>query len=194
VKYGQLIEKYITLPFDSGASKGRNALVENVHTEYFLLCEDDFIFDKRTNLEFLFKHLENSDVELLAGMCYNRVNLIENKNHELLKDFIGFKVRTIRHVLLWELYQYEKLRKIVPAFRKETVWDWYGYFKIENGICFISRLLDADYTPPFTKCDYVPNFFMAKTKALKEKNVFWDDEIRYQGEHLDFFFRANANR
>jgi hypothetical protein len=31
---------------------------------------------------------------------------------------------------------------------------------------------------------------MAKTQALKEKSVYWDEEIKFVGEHLDFFFRA----
>jgi len=189
-RYGHLIKKYITLPFDSGASKGRNVLVDNVHTKYFLLCEDDFIFDKRTNLKFMREQLESTDVELLAGMCYNRALLIESRDNELIKNIFRLRVRTIWHILLWLMYQNERLRSLVPIFHKETVWDWYGHFKIENEICYLSRLSESDYTPPFTLCDYVPDFFMAKVQALKDKNVYWDDEIKFVGEHLDFFFRA----
>jgi len=189
-KYGGLVDKYIVLPFDSGLSKGRNVLVRNASTKYFLLCEDDFIFDDRTNLELLLECLENTDVELLGGMCYNRVLLVEGKNNELIRNFLRLKVRTLRHMLLWRMYQNETLRKSLPIFRKEVVWDWYGSFRFEDGICYMSRLSDADYTSPFTRCDYVPNFFMAKTLTLIDKNVYWDDDIKLNGEHLDFFFRA----
>ena len=133
-KYGQLIQEYIVLPFDSGASKGRNVLLSNVHTKYFVLCEDDFIFEERTNLEFLLNLLENTDVELLAGMCYNRVLLLENRDNELIQNMLKLKVRTALHILLWQMYQNETLRNLVPTFRKEVVWDWYGHMKVENGI------------------------------------------------------------
>src|SRR2546427_13209337 len=52
-KYGRLIKDYIVLPFDSGLSKGRNVLVDNVRTKYFLLCEDDFIFEERPDMQLL---------------------------------------------------------------------------------------------------------------------------------------------
>lgn len=189
-KYGDLVDEYIVLPFDSGASRGRNVLVNHVPTKYFLLCEDDFIFDDRTNLGLLLEYLENSDIELLAGMCYNRGLLIVGQNGDLIRNLLRFKVRTLRQMLLWRLYQNETLRTSLPVFHKEVMWDWYGHFQFEDGICYMSRLSDSDYRAPFTRCDYVPNFFMAKTQALFDKNVCWDDDIKFMGEHLDFFFRA----
>lgn len=188
-KYGDIIENYIDLPFDSGASKGRNVLVDHVRTEYFLLAEDDFIFDKRINLEWMLECLMDSDLDLIGGMYYNRPLLIQDENHELLKNLIRFKVRTLSRILLWRIYQYERLRNL-SIFKKEVVWDFFGNFKILDGICYLTRLRDHEYVSPYTRCDYVPDFFLAITQKLKEKNVYWDDEIRYYGEHLDFFFRA----
>ena len=192
-KYGNSIDKYLILPYDSGLSKGRNVLVDNVSTKYFLLCDDDFIFDGRTNLNFMVMHLESSDIDILGGMCFNRTLLIQNKDNELIKTLVKLKVRTLKYILLWQMYQNETLRKFVPAFRQETIWDFYGNFEFENDICYISKLADSAYSPPYTRCDYVPNFFMAKTEVLKEKKVFWDEDIKYIGEHLDFFFRAKRN-
>ena len=192
-KFGRLVDEYILLPFDSGASKGRNVLVDNVQTKYFLLCDDDFIFDKRTNLEFMLQCMENSDIELLGGVCYNRTLLIENKNNELLKNLVKLEFRTLWNIILWQIYQFEALRDLLPIFQKESVRDFHGNFEFENDICYFIRLAASDYTPPYTRCDFVPNFFLAKTQALKDKNVYWDEEIEFYGEHRDFFFRAKRH-
>ena len=42
--------KTILLPFDTGLSAGRNAGVAEVETEYFVLCDDDFIFTDETDV------------------------------------------------------------------------------------------------------------------------------------------------
>lgn len=188
-RHGDIITKYISLPYNSGLSKGRNALVGNVETDYFLLCEDDFIFDGRTNLTFMAKQMQ-SDLDILGGICFNRELLIENKENALIKHLARLKVRTARRILLWSLYQRPSLRRTLPIFRKENVWDFYGNFRIVGDVCYIRKLPDADYAPPFTKCDFVPNFFMAKTQSLRDNNVYWDNDIKYYGEHLDFFFRV----
>ncbi len=188
-QHGDIVAKYISLPFNSGVAAGRNALLENVETDYFVLCEDDFIFDGRTNLAFMRQQMQ-SDIDILGGMCFNRELLIENKDHALLKHLAKLKVRTARRILLWSLYQNPFLRRALPVFSKETVWDFYGNFRIVDDVCYLSKLANADYAPPYTKCDFVPNFFMAKTHSLRENNAYWDNDIKYYGEHLDFFFRV----
>ena len=188
-RHGGIITKYIPLPYNSGLSKGRNVLLEHVETDYFLLCEDDFILDGRTNLAFMAQQMQ-SDLDILGGICFNRELLIENKENALIKHLARLKVRTARRILLWSLYQSPFLRRALPVFRKENVWDFYGNFRIVGDVCYIRKLSDADYAPPYTKCDFVPNFFMARTQTLRDNNVYWDNDIKYYGEHLDFFFRV----
>jgi histo-blood group ABO system transferase len=58
---------YVKLPFDSGLSAGRNAMLAHVHTEYMFLIDDDFLFPSDFKLEAFVDILENVDVDVLAG-------------------------------------------------------------------------------------------------------------------------------
>lgn len=61
--------EYHVLPFDSGLSKGRNYLLKQVKTPYFLLLDDDFCFIKETRIEKLLHVLENTDIDIVGGRC-----------------------------------------------------------------------------------------------------------------------------
>ena len=56
----------VRLPFDSGVSKGRNALLERVETEYFLLMDDDHWFSRQTRLDRMLEILERERFDILA--------------------------------------------------------------------------------------------------------------------------------
>jgi len=64
------VKKYIRLPFDSGLSKGRNALIDSVKTKYVLLMDDDTLFTQHTKLELMYFVLENTTFDIVAGL-YN---------------------------------------------------------------------------------------------------------------------------
>lgn len=192
-KFSGLAIKYIDLPYDTGASFGRNILVRSVDTKYLVLCDDDFIFDKRTDLALMQQLIAESDVELLGATVYNRTLLIADENYELIKNLVKLKPRTSWHILLWRIYHNPVYRNLFNfVFTKEHEWDFYGNFTIDNGTCFLYPLSDNDYRAPYTKCDFVPQFFLAKTSSLKNKGVYWDEDIKYYGEHLDFFIRAKS--
>ena len=74
---------YHKLPFNSGISYGRNFLINQVKTKYFLLLDDDFIFTEKTDLNTLLNILEGNDVDLVAG------NIMENMK---LRDLSGIGV------------------------------------------------------------------------------------------------------
>lgn len=58
--------KYYKLPFDSGLSAGRNFLLKRVHTKYFLLLDDDFIFTEETKIEKLLD-VARSGFDIVGG-------------------------------------------------------------------------------------------------------------------------------
>lgn len=62
------IDKYFKLPFDTGVSYGRNFLIKQVKTKYFLLIDDDSLFTKDTVLERPLKILENTSLDVVAGL------------------------------------------------------------------------------------------------------------------------------
>ena len=61
--------EYIRLPVDIGISAGRNALLEQVKTPYFLLLDDDVEFYRSTTIEHLIRLVDQSAVDIAAGNC-----------------------------------------------------------------------------------------------------------------------------
>jgi GT2 family glycosyltransferase len=62
----------VRLPFDSGLSRGRNALLERVETEFFLLMDDDNWFSRQTRLGLMLAILERERFDILACHVYLR--------------------------------------------------------------------------------------------------------------------------
>lgn len=60
--------EFLTLPFDSGVGKGRNLLLDQVRTKYFITLDDDFIFTEKTRLEIFYEILENTPFNLVGGV------------------------------------------------------------------------------------------------------------------------------
>ena len=61
--------RMVRLPFDSGLSAGRNAGLAMVETDYVLMLDDDFLFDRRTALSGALAILEqHREIDLLAGI------------------------------------------------------------------------------------------------------------------------------
>ena len=60
---------YLTMPFDSGASAGRNFALKHVKTPYFVTADDDFIFTEQTKLETWLEILEEHPIDLISGIA-----------------------------------------------------------------------------------------------------------------------------
>jgi chlorinating enzyme len=65
-RHRQVVD-YVVLPFDSGISRGRNALLERVRSRYFVLLDDDVAFGAATRLDVMLRHLRESGCELMGG-------------------------------------------------------------------------------------------------------------------------------
>ena len=59
--------KVFNLPFDTGLSYGRNYLVDRVSTEYFLLMDDDHVFEDSTKVEKLLHPLKHGPFDLVGA-------------------------------------------------------------------------------------------------------------------------------
>jgi GT2 family glycosyltransferase len=62
----------VTLPFDSGISIGRNAMLKRIKTKYFVLCDDDLLFYEETRLETFKDILVQNDIELIGGVFMDK--------------------------------------------------------------------------------------------------------------------------
>lgn len=153
--------EYYVLPFDAGLSAGRNYLLEKVKTKYFVLCDDDFCFDKRTNLDEAKKILENNNIDILSGILYNFYTI----NHSIGKG-ISF---------LQRLFDYGMPQTYV------------GTFKIDTGNKIKTEIKTKSFKK-FIKTDIVHNFFIAKTESVRKIDG-WDEELKLN-EHEAFFLKV----
>ena len=59
---------YIRMPENSGWNAGRALVISQVETEFFVWCDDDFLFNEKTNLRYLCS-IEFSSYFLITTEC-----------------------------------------------------------------------------------------------------------------------------
>lgn len=159
---------YINLPFDAGTAEGRNVMLEHTTTPYFVLCDDDFIFEPRTRLPLMRKMLIENDLDLLGGV-FRQYNLKSRKDRfkfTISKWFLKFNI-------------------LIPS---TNIFEYYAGFDIVDNVC---RMKKIQYNDPITKCDMTHNFFIARTEKVKAFGG-WNPILK-GGEHQNFFIRAKQN-
>lgn len=161
--------EYIITDFDIGVSAGRNILLNKVKTPYFLLCDDDYIFDKRVKLEKNLKILKDNKADIVGGVVYNRYTI--NNLYELFNSILHPKL----------------LYKILS--KKEIISDYIGDLEIQGKTLYLKR---EKKKTMIIKTDIVNNFFIAKTESIK-KIGGWINEIK-TAEHEELFLRAKLNK
>ncbi|XP_077985859.1 beta-1,4 N-acetylgalactosaminyltransferase 1-like [Glandiceps talaboti] len=80
---GKSIKHYV-MPFAAGWFAGRNLLVSQVRTKYFLWVDDDFTFSKNTKLERFIEKFEtpNLNLDLIAGRYEDRKGDLLTRNYD----------------------------------------------------------------------------------------------------------------
>lgn len=164
-KFPHLKLTYLHLPFDSGASKGRNMALEKVNTPYFLLCDDDYILDKKTDFKDLINNMEKRNLDIMGGAIikYPIVDRTKDK-----REFLSI----CRH------YYYRLFKKGQPL-------NYLGYINIYDNyweITYYKERFDE------VESDIVLNFFIGKTAAVKSMGG-WNDKLKTSDEHSEFFVR-----
>ena len=157
--------KVFELPKDCGLSYGRNYLLDHVETKYFILCDDDFMFDDMTDLESGLQLLNQNQLDIIGGYF---------RNYSCIR-----KVSDNFKVLVQEIFHLERL------------YNYIGSIVLDEN----NRILYAEYItnefPDFTLTDITHNFFIGRTKIIRETNR-WDDELKVH-EHTAFFLKAKQN-
>jgi hypothetical protein len=177
-EFGDMVNEYMILPFDSGLSKGRNKLVDRVRTPYFVLNDDDFIYDDRTNLHWAYHQLKNTNFELLGGPVYEPY-AVEWPNISLRqpRKFAGSLLRSLRRLM-------ERV-----GGKREVAVETFGAIETHDQIVNIQFL---SHEQTVTPCDFTLNFFMADTSAVRQKVGGWDPDLKV-AEHWEFFYRGKQN-
>ena len=68
----------IRLPVDKGWNSGRNALISQVETEFFIWVDDDFVINFDSNIEGLLEVAVLSKLDIVGGKVMNK----EGKNRQ----------------------------------------------------------------------------------------------------------------
>ncbi len=81
------------LPTNSGTSFGRNFLVNKVRSDYFLTCDDDFVFTEQTDIHKLSAHLDaHTDVSIAGGRVMDFGNALRpGPSNFVVKDGKHFR-------------------------------------------------------------------------------------------------------
>lgn len=162
-KYGKYDIEYHKLIFDNGVSSGRNFLVNKVKTKYLLLLDDDFVADKHLKLEEGLALLKEKNLDILGGYIRNYKTI--NNNFD-------------RFLVFWGAF-----------FAYEIKSNYMGTFKKKGDILYVDYITKE--FPKYQETDIVLNFFIAKTKSIKESP--WDNDLKLQ-EHTAFFYEAWQNK
>lgn len=170
-RFSNLSIKYIVTDFDIGLSKGRNILVENTQTKYFILCDDDFVFDKRLNLNKALQLIEKYELDILGGMIYN-----------------NYRIKTL-YSFLWMLKKPKRILEKINKVEYPSIYN--GNFSINDKKVELkfNRRLNEYSTEEVYYTDICSNFFIAKTDSIKSIKG-WQPESVKVGEHQAFFLRA----
>ena len=151
--------EYIPLKFDVGVSAGRNALLARVKTPYFVLCDDDFVFDEKTRLEAFAKILDETDVELIGG-CVMDLSLTGTGQFDRPNVYAGHLILDAERNLRIAAIQPERpfvrcdivpnwfMAKTEPVRQKTGGWD--PLFKTEEHTDFFWRARQAGLRVAFT--------------------------------------------
>lgn len=141
----------IRLPFNSGLSFGRNAIIQRAKEEYVLIMDDDIVLTDSESIEKMKQVLDSADdIGLCAGIIYQ-------ENGECFGGH-AYSQGIRLEIDGGALFRHGSRGKLAKA----------------NGILF-------------NYADQVVNFFLAKREVFK--SVIWDNRIKIEFEHMDFFLQ-----
>lgn len=166
-QFGDLVDEYIVLPFNSGVSKGRNELLDRVRTEYFIINDEDFIYSDITRLKQAKAKIQEHDLDIIGGFL-----LEENK--EYVSDLLPRRMSEA-----FKLYWQEWEESCWVADIEETT---------DRGVVLQSSPPEPNSFP--YQCDLTLQFFLARTHSVRDVVGGWNPKLKTTGEHWEFFYRC----
>jgi glycosyltransferase involved in cell wall biosynthesis len=156
--------RHLALEFDSGLSHARNAMLDRVETDYFVLTDDDYLFREKPDFDFCMRFLD-AHWEFVCvvgrvcdqfpsdnGYAYCPIDRIKN----LCVDETGGGLVLI------------PLTFMPPA-----------------GIVFEGERL--------LPCDFGSNWGVFRRSFFVENALRWDEQFKIGGEHFDFFLQLKLH-
>ena len=163
--YGDVVDEYVVLPFNSGLSKGRNELLQRVETEYFVLHDDDFFYSEETDLLRAQKELVEHNLDILCGHLIDGIR---------------------EYYLPWLPSQISDALRLYRTVWREGIWMATIEEQPDGGISIQSLHSNE---APIQHCDLSINFFIARTSSVRDIVGGWHPDLKFM-EHWEFFYRC----
>lgn len=148
--------------YDIGLSAARNRLIEQVSTDYFVLCDDDFVIDNNFHIGNAIRILDEEPEIDGVGGAYRDV--IYNPSMHL-DSFVD------RHFTFQAAYE-PKTGSLVRV----------PFYHLPLSACFDS---ERGALP----ADILQNLALFRTSAFGMSALHWDERMKITGEHLDFYVK-----
>ncbi len=147
---------------DIGLSAARNLLVQEVNTDYFVLCDDDFVVDDAFVLGNAIHTLGNEPEVAGVGGCYRDI---------IYSQDMRLDCRTTRHFTFHAAYEPLTGTLIrVP------------FYHLPFSECF-------DMERGVNDVDVLQNLAVFRTSNFGKDVLHWDDHMKISGEHMDFYVK-----
>jgi GT2 family glycosyltransferase len=189
----------ITNDDDLGISKGRNLAIKEVKTKYFMLVDDDNVFNKYTKLKKMIKILDTTDAALVGGKFtnyrdYSGMMQVSIKNEKaVLTLYMGSCVEANQTIVNFPECVRCDLTSNVFIAKTDTILDvggWSEELKVGEHKDIFLKLKTLGH-----KVVYCPKFqvFNKKPSQKGELNVKGFSELR-KGVRLNRMKRLIAHR
>lgn len=180
MRFWDMIDEYIEMPYDSWISKWRQAALEKIKTKYFLLCDDDFIFSEKIDFSYLLEIMEQNNLDILSGTLNDSPEFLyrvgsffsQIKKNNYKNAFSVLFKKNINRVFFGGIVTWE-------------FWHWrykFEYWRYNKKIS--ENLLMTDCTS---------NFFLWRTDSIRNAG-WWKNLNKIGNEHGLFFQRMKDNK
>ena len=168
-KFKTMYINYICLKFDSGISEGRNVLLDNIKTPFFLYCDDDFEFSDATNIYKLVNLIEDNYLDILGADIYEY-----HKLNSLLAIILALKNKRIHKIINDDTYTL--LGRYLASYTNN----------ISEGLIINKIPESIDQNESIITTNQVNMFFAARTESIR-KIGGWDGRLKFYSEDLFWF-------
>ncbi|HXW30323.1 MAG TPA: hypothetical protein VEK55_13255, partial [Xanthobacteraceae bacterium] len=153
--------QHLALKFDSGLGHARNAMLDRVETDFFILTDDDYLFPQAPDFDFCTRFLDahRKFVCVLGGIC------------DQFPSDEGYVYRPIDRIKNLCLDETGGALVLIPR-----------TFIPPPDIVFEGEEL--------LRCDFGPNWGVFRRSFFVDNHVRWDEQYKIGGgEHFDFFLQ-----
>ncbi|MGO9991009.1 MAG: glycosyltransferase family 2 protein [Steroidobacteraceae bacterium] len=193
--YAKMNVTLIRMPYDAGVCASRNRLVARITEKYFVLCDDDFVFGRRTNFHEALGILDHyPEIGVVGGKLYDYDGSMEyTRNWELFLH-LDRANRTLTSIPIYHLaprvtqlgktqfYHCDAVMNFAvirrDIFRQPEIrWDERFKSNGEHEDFFLNMKLNSEvrvaYLPTMVAYHHHPEVFLKYRSQLRDRQEGW---------------------